>query len=145
MFRRPEACALRRIVMEDMGMDSQRFDRITKKLATGLSRRSAMKGVAAALGLSAVGALHAPTIAAKKPQSWTLFIYDCPETDTTPSSTTCGCGAKARSSVRDQNGVRCPYDGNSALLCNGRTSVTSESECEACIAAEAARGTYCRS
>lgn len=36
-------------------MDTQRFDRITKQLATGLSRREAMKGVAVALGLSTVG------------------------------------------------------------------------------------------
>ena len=56
-------------------MDNQRFDRMTKQVATGLSRRQAMTGIAVALGLSAFGGLRAPTAAGG---CWRICEYSCP-------------------------------------------------------------------
>jgi hypothetical protein len=66
--------ALRRIGSERTGMDSRRLDQITRSFASGMSRRAAMKGIAAALGLSAVGALRAPAAAGG---SWTFQQIYC--------------------------------------------------------------------
>ena len=60
-------------------MDNQRFDRITKQLAPGLSRRQAMKGVAVALGLSTVGFQTFDTTAAKAKQCPSQDGSECPE------------------------------------------------------------------
>jgi uncharacterized protein (DUF697 family) len=56
-------------------MEARRFDGVVKQLATGLSRRQAMTGVAAALGLSAFGARSAPTAAGP---CWAYCQYECP-------------------------------------------------------------------
>jgi hypothetical protein len=72
--------ALLRIVMEDVGMDSRRLDQITRTFASGMTRRRAMKGVAVALGLSAIGALRAPAAARG---SYTLTEYRCYNGDKT--------------------------------------------------------------
>jgi hypothetical protein len=45
-------------------MDGQRMDQIARSLVDGVSRRGALKGIAVALGLSAVSALTSPTAAA---------------------------------------------------------------------------------
>jgi hypothetical protein len=54
MFRRPGARALRRIVLEDRTMDSERFDTITRTLASGMSRRGVLRTLG---GVSAGGVL----------------------------------------------------------------------------------------
>ena len=55
-------------------MDGQRMDQIARTLASGMSRRSALKGVAGALGLSTAGALRSPTAAAPR---WSQCVYLC--------------------------------------------------------------------
>ena len=52
------ACARRRIVMEDVIMDSERFDTLTRTLASGMSRRGVLRtlgGVSAGGVLAVVG------------------------------------------------------------------------------------------
>ena len=72
--------ALRRIGSERTGMDSRRLDQITRSFASGMSRRGAMKGIAAALGLSAVGALRSSTEAAPT-NTFGRGAYYCSEAD----------------------------------------------------------------
>jgi hypothetical protein len=55
-------------------MDGQRMDQITRALARGVTRRSAVKGIAVALGLSAGGVTNVPTEAAR---SWCACKYLC--------------------------------------------------------------------
>ena len=55
-------------------MDELRMDQIARALASGASRRSALKGIAVALGISATGALTASTAAAPP---WCACTYAC--------------------------------------------------------------------
>ena len=59
-------------------MDNQRFDRMTKQLATGLSRRQAMTGLVVALGLATVGARNTPTATAGGKRCPSGNGSDCP-------------------------------------------------------------------
>ena len=61
-------------------MDSRRLDQITRTFASGMTRRGAMKGVAAALGLSVVGALRSSTEAAPT-NTFGRGAYYCSEAD----------------------------------------------------------------
>ena len=56
-------------------MDGYRLDQLARSLATGMSRRSAMKTIAAALGLSAAGAQLSPASAA--PATWWVCQLRC--------------------------------------------------------------------
>ena len=101
-------------------MDGQRMDRIARALASGVSRRGAMKAVAVALGLSAAGALRAPTVAEP---TWSRCYYDCdsdPESEfrCTPTSE-----IRCRASIHVQ-GTLCPATGE-PLCC-----FPSKAECE---------------
>jgi hypothetical protein len=89
-----------------MVMDNQRFDGITKQLATGMSRRRAMKGVAVALGLSAVGALRAPTAA--RQSDWSIYAYNCAAPGQTPVLTN-RCKIRAGRNVHNDDGSICTY------------------------------------
>jgi hypothetical protein len=60
----------RRIVV-----DSRGFDQITRTFANGMTRRGALKGVAAALGVMPFGALRAPTATAAS--SWCYQHFSC--------------------------------------------------------------------
>jgi hypothetical protein len=55
-------------------VDGKQMDQMARTLASGMSRRSALKGVAAALGLAA-GALRVPTAAARP--EWDVCEYFC--------------------------------------------------------------------
>jgi hypothetical protein len=55
-------------------VDGQRMDQLTRALARGVTRRSAVKGIAVALGLSAAGVAHAPAAAARQ---WCACKYLC--------------------------------------------------------------------
>jgi hypothetical protein len=55
-------------------MHGQRIDQVARSLAGGLSRRSALKGAAVALGLSAAGVLTSPALAAPP---WCGCTFTC--------------------------------------------------------------------
>ena len=56
-------------------MDGHRMDRLARSLATGMSRRAAMKTVAVGLGLAAAGAQLSPASAA--PATWRVCQLRC--------------------------------------------------------------------
>jgi len=60
----------------EASMDAQRMDRIARTLASGLSRRGALKGLAVALDFSVVGAAISPAAAAP-PLGWCSCLYLC--------------------------------------------------------------------
>ena len=55
-------------------MNGPRIDGVARALAGGVSRRSALKGIAVALGLSAASLLTSPTVAAPP---WCACTYAC--------------------------------------------------------------------
>jgi hypothetical protein len=55
-------------------VDSRRFDQVTRTFANGMTRRGAVKGVAAALGVMSLGALRAPKATAV---SWCYQYFKC--------------------------------------------------------------------
>jgi hypothetical protein len=55
-------------------VDSRRFDQVTRTFANGMTRRGAVKGVAAALGVMSLGALRAPKATAV---SWCYQYFSC--------------------------------------------------------------------
>ena len=57
-------------------MESRRLDHLARTLGSGVSRRGALQGIAAALGLSAISARRAPGIVAAKAK-WYGWAYDC--------------------------------------------------------------------
>ena len=87
-------------------MDGQHLDRIARSLASGMSRRGAMKGIAAAVGLAAMGARSAPTAAnSHRRRQWQLCGYDCSGTAYPEFCEKGGC----RTSIEVQGAV-CTYN-----------------------------------
>ena len=103
-------------------MDGQHLDRIARSLASGMSRRGAMKAVAAAVGLAAVGARSAPTAAnSHRRRQWQLCGYDCSGTAYPEFCEKGGC----RTEIEVQ-GVVCGY--------NNMTGPFSKPDCERALA-----------
>ena len=85
-------------------MDGQRMDQITRALARGVTRRSAVKGIAVALGLAAAGVAPVPTAAAR---SWCACTYVCGD----PGNTIQFCKHHCRAKLHRQRGQpRCVLD-----------------------------------
>ena len=98
-------------------MDGQHLDRIARSLARGMSRRGALKTVAA-VGLAAVGARSAPTAAnSHRRRQWQLCGYDCSGTAYPEFCEKGGC----RTEIEVQ-GVVCGY--------NNMTGPFSKPDCE---------------
>jgi hypothetical protein len=85
-------------------MDGQHMDQMARALASGMSRRGALKGVAVALGLSAAGALRAPAAAARS--EWDVCEYRCPTGDVV-LATRCQKECRQQISVA---GVACAFN-----------------------------------
>lgn len=101
-------------------MDGQRINHIARSLASGVSRRGAMKAVAVVLGLSATGALSAPTAA--EPE-WSKCYFDCGlESDVGRCTQT-----RCRTFIHEQ-GTYCPASEKQADCC-----FPSKDACEAFI------------
>ena len=102
-------------------MDGQHLDRIARSLARGMSRRGALKTVAA-VGLAAVGARSAPTAAnSHRRRQWQLCEYDCSGTAYPEFCEKGGC----RTEIEVQ-GVVCGY--------NNMTGPFSKPDCERTLA-----------
>ena len=84
-------------------MDGQHMDRIARSLASGMSRRGVMKGVAAAVGLAAVGTRSAPTAAAAR---FRICTYEC--IPNVAYATRCKSNCESGDTVR-QDGLVCNY------------------------------------
>ena len=85
-------------------MDGQRMDQLTRALAKGVTRRSAVKGIAVALGLSAAGVANAPA-ATESP--WCACTYVCGA----PGNTAQLCKHHCRAKLPRQRGrPRCVLD-----------------------------------
>jgi hypothetical protein len=80
-------------------MDGQHLDRIARSLASGMSRRGAMKAVAVALGVAATGPLRSASAAS----NWCRGHYSC---DGVAHLTTICTAQDHRDVVRDQ-GTKC--------------------------------------
>jgi len=94
-------------------MDSRRLDQITRSFASGMSRRGAMTGIAAALGLSAVGALRSST-EATSPLHWDRCWYHCLlPADYYEYRCQSQCGKK----IRNQYGSFCDYSHSDCTDC----------------------------
>jgi hypothetical protein len=100
-------------------VDTERFDRITKQLATGLSRRQAITGIAVALGLATVGARSAPT-AARAKRCPSQDGSECPANQVCDNqSLTCTkCDPENFATCKGSTGPgTCCYDPNHDLGC----------------------------
>jgi hypothetical protein len=84
-------------------MDGQHMDRIARSLASGMSRRGALKVVAAAVGIAAAGARSAPTAAAARFRACT---YEC--IPGMSYATRCKTNCEPGDTVR-QDGLVCNY------------------------------------
>jgi hypothetical protein len=101
-------------------MDRQRVDQIARSLANGVSRRGVMKTIAVTLGLSAAGALHAPTAAEP---TWSKCYFDCGLASDVGRCTPTRC----RTFIHEQ-GMYCPASEKQADCC-----FPSKDVCEAFI------------
>jgi hypothetical protein len=89
-------------------MNGQRIDHITRALAKGLTRRSALKGIAVAVGFSAAGVAHAPTAAAK---SWCACTYACGAPGSGAFTQICRHHNHCRAKLpKQRGGLRCVLD-----------------------------------
>jgi len=116
-------------------MDNQRFDRMTKQLATGLSRRQAMTGLVVALGLATVGTRNTPTATAGGKRCPSGNGSECPAGQVCKnSSLTCTkCDRKHFVTCKGSTGPgTCCYTENSdCCLCTFTRSGTTFGACGA--------------
>ena len=103
-------------------MDGQHLDRIARSLASGMSRRGAMKTVAVAVGLAAVGARSAPTAAAARFRACT---YEC--IPYVAYATRCKTNCEPGDTVR-QDGLVCNYVGFGSGVFDSRKTCLSAIE-----------------
>jgi hypothetical protein len=89
-------------------MDGQRIDQITRALAKGVTRRSALKGIVGTVGLSASGVANAPAAAAS---TWCACNYRCGEVGSGNSIQLCKRRNHCRAKLPKQgNQPRCVLD-----------------------------------